>query len=147
MNTTVITNDGVTLRYTEVGAGRPLVLVHGLRQSAEDFRPQFDGLSELCRVIAYDQRGHGESGKPGHGYTGHRLAKDLQDVLTTLDLSDVVLAGHSLGCMVAWAYLELFGTERLAKLVLVDCTSFPRPTPCGRSRRGQTPAASVHPTR
>lgn len=124
MTGTVLTNDGVALRYTAAGAGRPLVLVHGLWQSSEQFRHQLDELSSLCRVIGYDHRGHGESDKATHGYTVHRLAADLQQVLTTLDLSDVVLAGHSLGCQVMWAYLELFGTDRLSKLVFADCSNF-----------------------
>jgi non-heme chloroperoxidase len=66
-------------------------------------------------------RGHGDSEKPGFGYKIARLAKDLHDVLVALDLPEVALLGHSMGCAVIWSYWELFGAERLARLMLVDC--------------------------
>src|SRR5215218_1370221 len=120
----VTTNDGVRLRYRETGSGQPLVLVHGWSQAAALFQYQLDGLSDRYRVIAYDQRGHGESDKPAFGYRIARLAKDLHDFLVALDLHDVAVLGHSLGCSVLWAYWDLFGAERLAKLILVDQPPF-----------------------
>jgi pimeloyl-ACP methyl ester carboxylesterase len=48
-------------------------------------------------VIAVDMRGHGESDKPDNGYNIQRLAKDVQDVLVSLNLTDVTLMGHSMG--------------------------------------------------
>lgn len=116
----VTTSDGVRLRYWEVGVGRPLVLIHGWSQSAEQFRYQMEGLGDRYRVIAYDQRGHGESEKPGFGYKLGRLAGDLRDVLEALDLRDVAALGHSMGSSVLWSYWDLFGPERLERLIFVD---------------------------
>ena len=56
------------------------------------------------------------------GYSIHRLAKDVHEFLTQLKLENVTLLGWSMGCSIIWAYWELFGAERLAKLVLVDET-------------------------
>src|SRR5829696_2523049 len=120
----VTTNDGVRLRYRETGSGQPLVLVHGWSQAAALFQYQLDGLSDRSRVIAYDQRGHGESDKPAFGYRIARLAKDLHEFLVALNLRDAAVLGHSMGCSVLWAYWDLFGAERLAKLILVDQPSF-----------------------
>ena len=114
------TSDGVGLAYAEYGAGRPLVLVHGWCQTSEQFRDQVDALSRTHRVIAYDHRGHGESASPEHGYRIHRLAADLRELLIGLDLHDVAILGHSMGCSVIWAYLDLFGPDRLSRLILVD---------------------------
>ena len=114
------TSDGVLLRYREAGSGQPLVLIPGWSQTADQFAFQLAGLADRCRVIAVDMRGHGESDKPGHGYRIARLAKDVHDLLTALDLSDVALLGHSMGASVIWSYYDLFGPERLAKLILVD---------------------------
>jgi non-heme chloroperoxidase len=75
-------------------------------------------------VIAVDMRGHGDSDKPAHGYRISRFAKDLHDVLGALDLTEVNLLAHSLGCAVVWCYLDMFGPERLAKLILVDQSPF-----------------------
>src|SRR6059036_3263016 len=116
----VTTNDGYKLRYEEAGSGKPLVCIPGWSQTAAQFKDQVSGLGDRYRVIAVDMRGHGESDKPDHGYTIQRLAKDVHDLLVTLNLSDVTLMGHSMGCSVIWSYWELWGAERLAKLVLID---------------------------
>ncbi len=141
----VTTNDVVRLRYVEAGAGRPLVLVHGWSQAAALFRQQLAGLADGYRVIAYDQRGHGESDKPAFGYRIARLAKDLNEFLTALDLHGVAALGHSMGCSVLWCYWDLFGAERLAKLILVDQPPFltdnPAWSPAEREAAGATTSA------
>ena len=116
----VTTNDGVRLHYEEAGSGDPLVLIHGWSQSAAMFKHQLDGLGDRHRVIALDLRGHGESDKPDHGYRLSRLAKDVRDFLAALELRDVTLLGWSMGCSVIWSYWDLFGPERIARIVLVD---------------------------
>jgi len=114
------TNDGVRIHYMEAGSGKLLVMIPGWSQTAAQFKHQLDGLSDRYRVIALDMRGHGESSKPDHGYRIHRLSKDVYEFLAANNLTDVTLAGHSMGCSVIWGYWELFGTERLAKLILID---------------------------
>lgn len=114
------TSDGVRLRYLEAGRGRPLVLLHGWSQTAAMFRYQIEALSPLFRVIAPDMRGHGQSDKPAHGYRVSRLATDLRELISGLGLSRVNLAGHSMGCAVAWCYWDLFGGRDLARLVFMD---------------------------
>ncbi len=118
------TGDGVKLHYLEAGKGQPLVMIPGWSQTAEQFKYQIAGLSEQYRVIALDMRGHGESEKVKYGFKISRLAKDVHEFLTELNLDNVVLLGHSMGCSVIWNYLDLFGEERLSKLVLVDQMPF-----------------------
>ena len=114
------TNDGYRLHYIEAGSGKPLVMIPGWSQTAAQFRAQIDGLSDKYRVIALDMRGHGESEKPTHGYRIHRLSKDVHEFLTANGLTNVTLAGHSMGCSVIWGYWELFGKDRISKLLLID---------------------------
>jgi len=114
------TDDHVSLRYTERGAGRPVVFVHGWQGAAEQWRSAAQVLAGECRTVTYDQRGHGRSHDAPCGWTVHRLAHDLAQLLERLALTDAVLVGHSMGCSVIWAYLELFGAARLERLVLVD---------------------------
>ena len=115
-----ITSDGVKLHYLEAGKGQPLVMIPGWSQSAAQFKHQLSGLSDKYRVIAIDMRGHGESDKPTYGYRIHRLSADVHEFLAAKGLSNVVLAGHSMGCSVIWGYWELYGSDRLSKLVLID---------------------------
>ena len=114
------TNDGVRLHYIEAGSGKPLVMIPGWSQTAAQFRAQLAGLSDRYRVIAIDMRGHGESDKPDHGYRIQRLSQDVHEFLAANGLTNVTLAGHSMGCSVIWGYWEMYGKERLAKLVLID---------------------------
>ena len=116
----VITSDGVKLSYWEVGSGKSLVMIPGWSQTAAMYKLQLDGLGQYYRVIGLDMRGHGESDKPTHGYRIARLAVDTHDALVALDLQDVVLAGHSMGCSVIYSYWEHFGSDRLSKLILID---------------------------
>ena len=104
-------------------------MIPGWSQSAALFKYQLEGLSDRYRVIAVDMRGHGESDKPNHGYRMGRLSKDLDDFLTALDLQDVVLMGHSMGSSVSWGYLDLFGSDRLSKLIIIDEPTWTLGTP------------------
>ena len=116
----VPTDDDVKLRYTDCGCGPPVVFVHGWQSSSRVWRPSVEVLARTCRVVTYDQRGHGRSTDAEAGWTVHRLARDLERLLDALDLSGTTLVGHSMGCSVIWAYLELFGSARASRLVFVD---------------------------
>ena len=115
-----LTNDGVSIHYEVNGSGRPLVMLHGWDQSARAFCRNVPALSEKYQVVTVDFRGHGESEKPSHGYRISRLAMDVHQLLEHLDLKDVVLLGWSMGCSVLWSYWDLFRSDRLSKLIMVD---------------------------
>ena len=116
----VTTSDGVSLYYLEAGSGKPILMIPGWSQTAEQFKHQITGLSDRYRVIAVDMRGHGEFEKPEFGYKISRLAKDVHDMIDALDLDEVNILGHSMGSSVIWNYYDLFGPERLSKLLLID---------------------------
>lgn len=115
-----ITGDGVRLHHLEAGSGPAVVLLPGWSLTAQTFSAQLAELSLSRRVVAIDHRGHGRSSTPPAGYHLHRLAADLAAVLSTHNLDDVRLVGHSMGAAVIWSYLELFGTHRLRSVVFVD---------------------------
>ena len=114
------TNDGANLNLLTSGSGRPLVMIPGWSQTAAMYKEQLLGLENDCRVIAMDPRGHGDSEDVTWGYTVQRLAMDLREVLTAFELENVALMGHSMGNSVMWAYLQMFGEERLERLIIVD---------------------------
>ncbi|HWH84958.1 MAG TPA: alpha/beta hydrolase [Burkholderiaceae bacterium] len=118
-------SDGVTLSYLEAGKGpKTLVMIPGWSQTAEQFKYQLEGLANTYRVIAIDMRSHGDSEKVPHGLTIERLARDVYDVLHALELKDVTILGHSMGCSVLWCHFQLFGSHRVAKYVFCDQASF-----------------------
>ncbi|WP_338674482.1 alpha/beta hydrolase [Streptomyces sp. SCSIO 30461] len=116
----VTTDDGVRLHYLEAGSGPDLLLVAGWSQTAAQWRHQIDDFSRTHHVVAVDHRGHGLSDKPDHGYRISRLATDLHQLVHALDLTDVSCVAHSMGCAVTWCHWEMFGGDRLARLVLFD---------------------------
>ncbi len=116
----ITANDGTRLHYLEAGTGPDLLLVPGWSQTAAQWRKQIEDFASTHHVVAVDMRGHGESDKPDHGYRISRLATDLHDLVNQLDLTDITWVGHSMGVSITWAYWDLFGGERIARLVLVD---------------------------
>jgi pimeloyl-ACP methyl ester carboxylesterase len=77
---TLVTSDGVQLSYIRQGSGRPIVLLRGWSQCAEQFKYQIEPLSARYDVIAVDQRSHGESQKVSYGLKISRSAKDLYEL-------------------------------------------------------------------
>jgi non-heme chloroperoxidase len=114
------TPDGTRLRYTDRGEGeRTIVLVHGWKGSHRLWDPAVMRLAERFRVIAFDNRGMGESDKPAGAYDFDVLADDLGFVLEELGAADVTLVGWSMGCSISLQYLSR-GGGRVARLVLVN---------------------------
>jgi peroxiredoxin len=110
----------INLHYTDRGAGQPVVLIHGYPLSGASWEKQEERLLDAgYRVITYDRRGFGESSKPAAGYDYDTFADDLDKVLTTLDLSDVVLVGFSMGTGEVGRYLARHGSGRVAKAVFL----------------------------
>ena len=112
-----VTANGISLHYEDTGGdGRPVVLIHGWPLSGASWSEQVPAFADAGhRVITYDRRGFGDSDKPGSGYDYDTFAADLDAVLTTLDLSDVVLAGFSMGTGEVGRYIAKYGTDRIAK--------------------------------
>jgi len=111
----------VALHYTDAGAGKPVVLIHGWPLSGRSWEGQVPALVEAGhRVITYDRRGFGQSSQPWDGYDYDTFAADLNALLETLDLRDVTLVGFSMGGGELARYVSTYGQDRLAKLVFAS---------------------------
>jgi pimeloyl-ACP methyl ester carboxylesterase len=111
--------DGVRLFYRDVGAGRPLVLLHGWTMTHQVFDHQVQDLAGEYRLVLPDLRGHGDSDKPVGRYDPDRHAADVSTLMDQLDLRDVTLIGWSFGGMTAMRVAQAYG-ERLSQLVLIN---------------------------
>lgn len=110
----------IELYYEDHGTGQAVVLIHGYPIDGSSWERQARELRTAgYRVITYDRRGFGTSSKVETGYDFDTFAADLNTVLTTLDLSDVVLVGFSMGTGELARYAKLFGTERIAKFAFL----------------------------
>ena len=106
----------VELYYEDHGTGQPVVLIHGYPLDGSSWEKQTVALlSAGYRVITYDRRGFGKSSQPTAGYDYDTFAGDLNAVLNTLDLTDVVLVGFSMGTGEVGRYLGTYGSARIAK--------------------------------
>lgn len=95
-------HEGCTLHYEEYGRGEPLLLVHGLGSSAQDWEKQIPELSTRYRLIVPDVRGHGRSDKPRERYSIPGFAADLMALVDHLGLGPVHYAGLSMGGMIGF---------------------------------------------
>jgi pimeloyl-ACP methyl ester carboxylesterase len=111
--------NGVKLHYVIGGSGEPLVLVHGFGQNWYMWNRLLPELSKHFTVIAPDLRGVGESDKPEGGYDKKNMAKDVHELVKSLGFTQINLAGHDIGLMVAYAYAAQY-PEEVKKLSLMD---------------------------
>lgn len=110
----------VDLYYEDHGEGQPVVLIHGYPLDGHSWEKQSAALLAAgYRVITYDRRGFGQSSQPTTGYDYDTFAHDLEVVLDTLDLNDVVLVGFSMGTGEVGRYVGTYGSARVAKVAFL----------------------------
>jgi non-heme chloroperoxidase len=116
---------GLTLHVREWGdrRGPPVLLIHGWSQSQLCWARQVGGpLGERCRLVAFDNRGHGMSEKPtgAEHYLDPQLwADDVAAVIGHLELERPVLVAWSYGAFIATDYLRAYGEGAIAGVNLV----------------------------
>jgi len=106
------------IAYDDTGSGVPTVFVHGFPLSRTMWKPQLRGLRQLCRCIALDLRGFGESVVEGP-YSMDRYADDIAELLDACSVRRAVIAGCSMGGYVAFAFWRRH-RERVLGLALCD---------------------------
>jgi proline iminopeptidase len=115
--------NGTTFYYTEVGHAFPCVVLHGgLGVDHTMYRPTFDRLANRLRLVYFDHRCNGRSGRPPlDTLTMPQLADDAAVLARHLGIRSTIVIGHSYGGFVAQE-LALRHPELVAGLVLVDTT-------------------------
>jgi esterase len=95
--------DGVRLHYEELGAGAPIVCIHGAGGTALAWAAALEKLAARGRVIAYDRRGCGRSERP-EPYERTSVAEPADDAAALIDAlaaAPAVVVGRSYGGTVA----------------------------------------------
>lgn len=112
--------NGVRLYYERRGTGPAVLIIPGIPAVVSDCLPLAENLSDRFTVIAYDNRGSGQSDKPDHPYTMQQLARDAAKLLEALGVERAHVLGFSMGGMIA-QHLALDLPDRVRRLVLA-CT-------------------------
>jgi pimeloyl-ACP methyl ester carboxylesterase len=102
--------NGVSIRYVEKGQGEAVVLLHGIGGTLQAWIASgvFDGLAANYRVIAFDARGHGKSGKPHDAKQyGREMPLDVVRLLDHLEIRQAHIVGYSMGAMTTSQLLTL----------------------------------------
>jgi non-heme chloroperoxidase len=111
----------IKIYYEDLGAGPPVVLIHGFPLDGHSWEKQTRALLATGhRVVTYDRRGFGHSSQPSTGYEYDTFAEDLHALMESLDLRDAVLVGHSMGTGEITRYLSRYGSDRVRKAVLLS---------------------------
>jgi 3-oxoadipate enol-lactonase len=117
--TGVVAPRGVEIAWHEEGTGPALLMLHGVGSSMESFDAMAARLSSRFRVLRYDLRGHGASGKPPGPYSLADYVDDAVDLLDARGISGAHALGFSFGGLIAQA-LALAAPQRVHRLVLVS---------------------------
>jgi pimeloyl-ACP methyl ester carboxylesterase len=113
--------NGIDLYYEVYGEGDPLLLIMGLSLTSKSWFRTIPALSEQYKVIVFDNRGVGQSGKPNTPYSIALMAEDARAVLDAADVESAHVYGISMGGMIAQR-LALKYPERVKSLIL-GCTT------------------------
>lgn len=114
-----ISAHGVEIAFARVGAGPPLVFVHGATADSRLWQPQLEGLGDEFTVVAWDEPGAGRSSDVPPDFTLEDYAGCLAAVIEELDLGPAYVAGLSWGGTIALA-LYRDRPELVSSLVLAD---------------------------
>ena len=106
------------LAFKKLGQGKPLIILHGLYGSSDNWYSVGKTLSSNFEVYLIDQRNHGHS-PHSESHTYNDLQLDLFNFFNTHNISKAVLIGHSMGGKTAMLF-SLLHPELVEKLVIVD---------------------------
>lgn len=114
------------LHFEQSGKGHPLIILHGLFGSLENWRTLNKVFSHSFQVFALDQRNHGRSPHSSE-FTYQAMAADLQEFMEEQELSSAHILGHSMGGKTAMLFALTF-PDLVDKLIIVDIApkAYPR---------------------
>jgi pimeloyl-ACP methyl ester carboxylesterase len=116
-----VENNGVKIHYAAIGAGPPVVMIHGFPDFWYSWREQMAGLKDQFRLIAIDQRGYNKSGQPAgvENYDMTLLVSDVVAVINEIADGKATVVGHDWGGVVAWN-VAFARPEVVHNLVILD---------------------------
>lgn len=120
----IMLRTGITMNYIETGdpKGPVVLLIHGYTDSSFSYSRVLPMLDKNYRILAIDQRGHGDSDKPANGYEMRDFAADAAAFMDAVGVKNATIVGHSMGSFVAMQ-TALDHPGMVNRLVLVGTAS------------------------
>jgi len=110
------------LFFRKLGSGEPLIILHGLYGSSDNWYTIGRALADHHEVFMIDQRNHGLSPhSPDHNY--RVMCNDLADFFIRIGINRAIFLGHSMGGKTALAF-GMEHPEKVKKMILVDISPF-----------------------
>ena len=106
------------LHYRKYGEGQPLIILHGLFGSSDNWQTLGKKFAENFEVYLVDQRNHGHSPKSNE-FNYQLLSDDLYNLIRDLELENIILVGHSMGGKTVMTFAQKY-PEFIEKLIVVD---------------------------
>ncbi|QQX82345.1 alpha/beta fold hydrolase [Shewanella sp. KX20019] len=106
------------MHYTTHGSGPVVILIHGLFGDLDNLKSLGKALEDCFTVVRVDVANHGSS-KHVSSMTYPSLADDVKQLLNTLNITDAIIVGHSMGGKIAMATALIY-PECVSKLVIAD---------------------------
>jgi len=128
---TFVSNAGISIRYEVEGSGPPVMLMHGMGGSIDNWirAGYVEALKDEYQLILIDSRGFGASDKPHDpaAYTREAKVSDVCAVLDDLGIDRAHYWGYSMGASNGWA-MGMLRPDRLRSLVIGGYPALPKPT-------------------
>ena len=116
-----ITNDGIRIAYYDTDkSAQPILAVPGIGSTAILWKKVAKLFAADYRFIVIDPRNQGRSQRTFKGQRISRHAADLKELITKLNLKNIIAIGNSMGAANIWAYVSLFGYDRLHAIIDLD---------------------------
>ncbi len=120
-------SDGSVIEYSQHAAPDPdaprVALIHSLALDRSFWNGVVAELKAHARLLTYDCRGHGHSGREAENFNVGLFARDLAELLDHTGWPDATVAGCSMGGCVAQAFAALY-PERAKSICLIDTTAW-----------------------
>ncbi|MBC8109800.1 MAG: alpha/beta fold hydrolase [Verrucomicrobia bacterium] len=107
------------LHFRQIGQGSPMIILHGLLGSSDNWLTIAKTFAENYSVFIIDQRNHGHS-PWSKDWDYVSMSQDLKDFIDSQQLSNPILIGHSMGGKTVMNYATHFQSENFSKLIVVD---------------------------
>ena len=134
-------NNGVSLHYVTLGAGDPVLFVHGFPDVWFSWAHQMDGLKDDFKVAAMDMRAYNKSDAP-EGVENYSMELLMGDVTSVIDAlgGNVTLVAHDWGAGIAWR-VAMYYPDKVNKLIICNLT---HPTGYATVRANATPEQAAN---